>query len=234
MGIEDMGGHMPVPRNPLPTLDTLIETQRRNPEDLGNRDLLLDPRAVLQTAFKVAQDRGLAVPAHAYDERHRELLPIRIVERMDTREFLLRQPVGACAPLLRLGSIRHRASPRRLSREVGMASNQRGALLGRRCTYGRHHGRMQGRDRSERALMERGQRDPWRMLIDVAKSSNKGLLVRRVQGCKRNWGHQRRDRSHTLLSNYMRLRGERAMLAVPVAGAGRPARGTQNHAVGAR
>src|SRR6202048_2114169 len=112
MGIEDMGGHMPVPRNPLPTLDTLIETQRRNPEDLGNRDLLLDPRAVLQTAFKVAQDRGLAVPAHAYDEPPRELLPIRIVERMDTREFLLRQPVEACARLLRLGRLRHGAGPR--------------------------------------------------------------------------------------------------------------------------
>src|SRR3984893_3617554 len=211
MGIEDMGGQMPVHREPLATLDTLIETQRRNPEDLGKRDLLLDPRAVLQTAFKVTQDRGPAVPAHAYDERHRELLPIRIVERMETREFLLRQPVEAGTCLLRLGGIGHRSGPRRLSREIRMTSNQRGALLGRRCTYGRHHGRMQGRDRSERALMERGLRDPWRMLIDVAKSSSKGLLVRGVQGCKRNWEHQRRDRSHTLLSNHMRLRCERAM-----------------------
>src|SRR5207253_543270 len=118
----------------------------------------------------------------------------------------------------------------RLSREVGMASNERGTLLGGRCTYGRHHGRMQGRDRSERALTERGLRDPWRMLIDVAESSNKGLRVRGVQGCKQNWGHQRR-RSHTLLSNRMR-RGERAMLAVPMAGDVEPARDPHPVALG--
>src|SRR5262249_48891802 len=98
--------------------DALVEAKRGDAEDFAERRFGFSRHGVLQATFKLLQDRIPAVPPHADDEWHAELLAVGVVEAMELRKLRLRQAVEAGARLLRLGIHRHSACARRLAREV--------------------------------------------------------------------------------------------------------------------
>src|ERR1700733_12225420 len=76
-------------------LDALVESQRGDAEDFLERRFLLRASIVVQPPRELAQDRLLAVPAHADNERHGEFLAVSIVETMEIGELRLAELVEA-------------------------------------------------------------------------------------------------------------------------------------------
>ena len=91
MGVEHMGREAAVHLEAIGGLDPLVEAQRGDAEDFGERRFGLGRRAVVQTMLELPQDRILAVPPHADDERDGEFLAVGIVQAVKLREFRLRQ-----------------------------------------------------------------------------------------------------------------------------------------------
>ena len=162
-------------------LDPLVEPQRADAEDLGQRRFGFRRHAVLQATLELPQDRLLAVPAHADDERNAEFLAVGIVVAVEGGVFRLRQPVEAGAGLLGLGIGRHGAGARRLAGEVGMALEQRHPLFHGRLAHRRDHRLVQRGERGERPPPMHGLRHPRRVLVDVAQRGDEARLVGGIQ-----------------------------------------------------
>src|SRR5215470_7705995 len=131
-----MGRQMAVHLESIGGFDALVEAKRGDAEDFAKRRFGFRRHGVLQAAFELLQDRILAMPPHADDEGHAELLAIGVVEAMELRKFRLRQAVEAGARLFRLGIDGHGACARRLAREIRMALDQRQLLLRWRGAHG--------------------------------------------------------------------------------------------------
>ena len=67
--------------------NALIEPKRGNTENLAQRRIAFCCAVVAKALLEMAQDRFLAVPAHANDERHAELFAIGIVEPVERGEI---------------------------------------------------------------------------------------------------------------------------------------------------
>ncbi len=125
MHVEYVGRQMSMHLEAIRPLDALIEPQRRDAKDFGERSLSLGRRIVVEPPRELAQDRVLAVPPYAYDEGHTELRTVGVVEAMEGGEFLFAQPVEARAGLLGGGIRRQLAFTRGFAGKIGVTVDQR-------------------------------------------------------------------------------------------------------------
>src|SRR6202030_3685276 len=80
---------------------------------------------VAKAVLELAQDRFLAVPAHADDEGYAELFAIGTVEPVEGGEFVRRESVEPRARLLMLGVGGHRSLAGGFSGKIRMAVDER-------------------------------------------------------------------------------------------------------------
>ena len=139
---------------------------------------------IVQPPRELAQDRLLAVPAHADNERHGEFFAVGVVEAMEIGKLLLAEPVEPGRGLFgrRVGG--ELAFPRRLAGEIGMAVDQRLPPFRRRVAHCIRHGLIERRDAREWPPGKRLLRHPGRELHHLADRRHEGLAVGGVEGLK--------------------------------------------------
>src|SRR6202023_4095100 len=100
VSVEHMGRETAMNAETIRRRNTLIESERDDAENLGQRRVAFGRGVVAKAVLELAQDRSLAVPAHADDEGHAELFAIGIVEPVERGEFVRRESVEPRARLL--------------------------------------------------------------------------------------------------------------------------------------
>ena len=89
MGVKHMGREPSMHLETIGGLEPLIEAKRGDAENFSERRLGFLRHAVLQSAFKLLQDRILTVAAGANDEGNAELLAVGLVQAVKLGKFRL-------------------------------------------------------------------------------------------------------------------------------------------------
>ena len=182
MHIEHVGRQVAVHFETVGRRHPLIEPQRGDPKNLGERGFLFGRGVVAQPPLELAQDRFLAVAAHADNEGHAEFFTVGVVEAMESGELRFAQPVEPGAGLLGGGIHGELALARGFAGKIGMAVDQRALSRLAGVAHRVGHRLVKCRETRERPRRISLVRHPRRQFHHFAERGGKGVAVGGVEG----------------------------------------------------
>ena len=213
MNIEHMRRQPSVHLKTIGRRDPLIEPERGDAKDFGERRFPLGRRIVLQPPRELTQDRILAMATHAYNERHAEFFPVGVIEAMKIGGLLLARPVEPGGGLLGCGIGGQFTLARGFAGKIRMAVDQRALALVASLAHRVDHGLVESRQTGKWPRRKGCFGDPGRMLHRLAQCGDERPPVNGVEGIERN-GIHKVDRASC---NHRSVGAEIAVFAVPVA-----------------
>jgi len=123
LSVEHVGGKLAVHLEAVRRSDALIEPQRGNSENLGQRGITLACTVVVQALLRIGARSIFPMPCRRTQTMNGmlKLRVISVVEPVERGKFVCREPIEPCAGLFALGVRGDRSLARGFAGKVGMS-----------------------------------------------------------------------------------------------------------------